>query len=232
MKHILFILTSANSVGIKNIKTGYEFSEVADPYFAFFNSGYTVDFASLLGGTPPEDGYESSHKNSKNFKDSNGFKRLGVSHKLSAINIDAYDAIFFPGGLGPMVDMVDNPLVKESVRKVYESGRIVGAVCHGPVALLNVRLSDGSYLINGKKVCCFTSDEEKAKKHFLGDVIPFFLDQALTDHGALVVRGKPFEPNVTIDNNLITGQNPASATFVATEMIRLLSHQSHASLIR
>ena len=95
MKHILFIITSTNTIGNRNFKTGYEFSEVAGPYIEFINKGFTVDFASISGGTPPEDGYDPTHSESSNFKLSSGFKRLAFSHKLSSVNVDAYDAIFF-----------------------------------------------------------------------------------------------------------------------------------------
>ena len=223
MKHILFIVTSMNVTGTGNHKAGYEFSEIADPYFEFINKGYTVDFASILGGEPPFVGYDSSQMTSKKFKESNGFKRLNFSHKLSHVNIDAYDAIFFPGGLGLMTDMVDNPLVKEIIKEVYESDRVVGAVCHGPAALLNVTLSDGKNLLKGKKINSFTKEEEVEDNHLLGDVIPFMLDEELIKQGAVFSNAKPFESYVVTDGNLVTGQNPASASVVAIRMMELLS---------
>lgn len=222
MKHVLFIVTSTDKTGTGKHTAGYEFSEVADPYMEFVKQGYTVDFASILGGTPPYVGYDSSQQNSINFKTGNGFKRLSFSHKLDYVDMEAYDAIFFPGGLGPMTDMVDNPLVKETIKNVYESGRVVGAVCHGPVALLNVTLSNGSNLLEGKKVNSFTEAEEIADQHSLGDVIPFMLDAELQRQGAIFSSTTPFEPMVVADSNLITGQNPASATGVAKEMITFM----------
>lgn len=222
MKHVLFVLTSTGKIGTTKHKCGYEFSEVADPYFEFINKGFTVDFASISGGKPPEVGYDPSHSKSKEFRESSGFRRLNFSHKLSGVNIDAYDAIFFPGGLGPMVDMVDNPLVKETIRKFYESNKVVGAVCHGPAALLNVQLSNGQLLIEGKNVCSFTEAEEKVDKHHLGEIIPFLLDQALIEQGGNFLKAQPFGPHVVVDGNLVTGQNPISASGVASEMIKLL----------
>jgi putative intracellular protease/amidase len=223
MKHILFIVTSTDKVGTSNIKAGYEFSEIVDPYFEFINNGHTVDFTSIMGGAPPFVGYDSSQKVSKKFKEGKGFKRLNFSHKLTDVDIDAYDAIFFPGGLGPMIDMVDNLLVKETIKKVYESGRIVGAVCHGPVALLNVKLSDGRSLIEGKNITSFTEAEENKDKHLLGDVIPFILETAIIRQGGKFSNAGPFESHVITDGNLVTGQNPASATGVAQKMIDLLT---------
>lgn len=223
MKHILFIATSTNKTGLGKHDAGYEFSEIADPYFEFVNKGHTVDFASIIGGKPPFVGYDSSQKVSKKFKEGNGFKRLNFSHKLSDIDITAYDAIFFPGGLGLMTDMFNNPTVKEIVKNIYESGKIIGAVCHGPSALLNVILSDGSYLLEGKKINSFTKAEEEEDKHTLGDVIPFMLDEELIKQGAIFSHTKPFQSYVVNDGNLITGQNPASASNVALKMIDLLS---------
>lgn len=222
MKNILFIVTSTNITGTGRHATGYEFSEVADPYFEFTEKGYTVDFASIQGGTPPFVGYDASQKLSKDFKEGTGFERLGFSHKLIDVDIEAYDAIFFPGGLGPMTDMVKNPLVKEIIKKVHESGRVVGAVCHGPVALLNVTLSNGKNLLEGKRINSFTESEENIDNHVLGDVIPFMLDAELAAQGAIFLNTTPFDPYVVTDGNLVTGQNPASASGVAIEMMKLL----------
>lgn len=222
MKHILFIVTSTDKIGTSNVKTGYEFSEVADPHFEFVKAGFTVDFASILGGMPPEDGYDETHKNSVLFRNSTGFKRLNLSNKLEDINIEAYDAIFFPGGLGPMVDLLDNNTVKNCITKFYENGKIISAVCHGSVAFLNVKLSDGNFLIKGKKITSFTTAEEEIKKHHLGEIIPFLLDNALINLGANFSNKNPFESYVVIDENIITGQNPRSANGVAKAVIQKL----------
>tara|TARA_R110002033_G_scaffold170514_1_gene213222 strand:+ start:12661 stop:13335 length:675 start_codon:yes stop_codon:yes gene_type:complete len=224
MKHILFIVTSTDKTGTGQHSAGYEFSEIADPYFEFINNGFTVDFTSILGGVPPYVGYNSSERNSKKFIESNGFKRLNFSHKLSDIDITAYDAIFFPGGLGLMTDMIDNPLVKKMIKEAYENEKIIGAVCHGSSALLNVILSDGSNLLEGKKINSFTKAEEEIDKHILGDVIPFMLDEELIKQGAIFLHTQPFKSYVVNDRNLVTGQNPASASNVALKMIDLLTN--------
>ncbi|WP_428741724.1 type 1 glutamine amidotransferase domain-containing protein [Tenacibaculum sp.] len=223
MKHILFVVTSTNVTGTGNYSAGYEFSEIADPYFEFVNKGFAIDFASIVGGKPPYVGYEPKQQTSKEFIEGNGFKRLNFSHKLTDIDVSAYDAIFFPGGLGLMTDMVDNPLVKEIIKETYESGKIIGAVCHGSAALLNVTLSDGSNLLEGKKINSFTEAEEKLDGHVLGGVIPFMLDKELKKQGAIYYHAKPFEPYVINDGNLVTGQNPVSASGVALKMIELLT---------
>lgn len=226
MKHILFIVTSTDVTGTGKHEAGYEFSEVADPYFEFTNKGYIVDFASIQGGSPPYVGYDHSKKMSKDFKESNGFKRLNFSHKLSDINSGAYDAIFFPGGLGPMTDMVSNPLVKDIVKTVHESDKVIGAVCHGPVALLNVTLSNGTNFLEGKNINSFTEAEEKLDKHGLGDVIPFMLDAEIAKQGGQFSSTTPFAPFVVIDGKLVTGQNPASSSGVALGMIDLLKKEN------
>ena len=100
---------------------------------------------------------------------------------------------------------------------------VIGAVCHGPTALLNVQLSDGSNLLEGKKISSFTKAEEDIDKHLLGDVIPFMLDEELTKQGAIFSHTSPFNPYVVIDGNIVTGQNPASASGVALKMIGLLA---------
>lgn len=222
MKYILFIVTSTDKIGTNNYKTGYEFSEVADPYLEFINAGFNVDFASILGGNPPEDGYDKTHKNSVSFRNSAGFQRLNFSHKLENVNIDTYDAIFFPGGLGPMVDLLDNKIVNNWITKFHETGKIISAVCHGSVVFLNVKLSNGNFLIEGKKITSFTTAEEKIKKHHLGQIIPFLLDDALKNRGANFSNKKPFENYVVIDKNIITGQNPSSAKGVAKAVIQKL----------
>ncbi|WP_456459268.1 type 1 glutamine amidotransferase domain-containing protein [Reichenbachiella sp.] len=222
MKHILFIVTSTNKTGTEERAAGYEFSEIADPYTVFTENGFTVDFASMLGGAPPYVGYDESQSTSSNFKNSSGFKRLNFSQKLSEIDTTAYDAIFFPGGLGLMTDMVEDPLVKQTIKNFYESGKLIGAVCHGPAALLNVKLSNGDNLLAGKKINSFTEAEEAIDKHTLGGVIPFMLEDELIKQGAIFSHGKPFAPYVVADEKLVSGQNPASATGVAQQMVELL----------
>ncbi len=223
MKHILFIVTSSNKTGTGQHAAGYEFSEIADPYCAFINKGIAVDFASISGGKPPYVGYDPKEKTSKMFMESTGFKRLNCSHALSAVDITAYDGIFFPGGLGLMTDMVDHPLVKKYIKITYEHNKLIGAVCHGPAALLHVVLTNGENFLSGKKINSFTQAEEKLEQHTLGEVIPFMLEKELIDQGAIFSHADPFEPFVVVDGNIVTGQNPASATLVAVKMMELLS---------
>lgn len=139
--------------------------------------------------------------------------------KLSDVDASGYDAIFVPGGLAPMADMPENPLLKQVVRETYERGAVVGAVCHGPVALLNVKLSDGSYLVNGKNISSFTTAEED---NYARADVPFDLQTALTEQGAVYHTAEPWQPMSIADGNLVTGQNPASGKGVGEKMVKIL----------
>jgi putative intracellular protease/amidase len=218
-RRILFIVTSTNLIGPNRRATGYEFSEIAHPYLVFEQLGLQVDFASPAGGMPPEDGFDPTDPRSVAFRDGAGFQRLNSSLPLGSVDLDRYDAIYFPGGLGPMVDMLDNALVKRAIAQVYERGGIVGAVCHGPVALMNVTMSDGANFLEGRNVAAFTEAEEIG--HSEKDV-PFMLDAAMTDQGAHHTFAAPFEQHVVVDERLATGQNPASAAGVARAICSLL----------
>ena len=228
IKRILIVVTSTETIGPNNRDSGYEFSEVAHPYLVFTSNGYEVEFASIRGGRPPEDGFNAADPASVIFRRSDGFGELNSSMRLSDVNVDLYGAVFFPGGLGPMVDMLDDPIVKKTIARFYETDRVVGAVCHGPVALLNVKLSNGKLLLEGRRVAGFTTAEEIG--HSEHDV-PFMLDDALANEGAIHTNADPFDEHVVVDGVLVTGQNPASAVGVAQSMIQAIyiRHMSNAS---
>ncbi len=219
-KRILFIITSASIIGPRQRQTGYEFSEVAGPYLTFVAEGHQVDFASPQGGRPPESGFDEADSASVIFRQSAGFGRLNESGSLADVELGAYDGIFFPGGLGPMVDLLDDPQVKQAIARTYDRGGVVGAVCHGPVAMLGVTLADGTNLLSGREVAAFTAAEEEGHSK---DDVPFMLDAALTAQGARHTCADPFEPHVVVDGRLITGQNPASAIGVARAMLLAMS---------
>jgi putative intracellular protease/amidase len=219
MKYVLFVVTNTAEIGSKHRKTGYFFPEVAHPYHEFTARGYTVDFATPNGGTPPADGYDAADPLQQEFLAGKGFVRLNNSRKLSEVDTSAYDAVFIPGGLGPMVDFAEDPLIKQTVVEVYERGQVLGAVCHGPVALLNAKLSNGSYLVEGKQISAFTDEEEKG---YAIDDVPFLLETALRNQGAKFTIATPWQPLSVVDGLLVTGQNPASASAVARDMIKLL----------
>ncbi|WP_205435312.1 MULTISPECIES: type 1 glutamine amidotransferase domain-containing protein [Flavobacterium] len=220
MKNVLIIVSNANGIGPNNRRTGTFLPEVAHPYAEFDKANYQIDFASLTGDTPYLDALNlADDPDNLAFLTGKGWESMQKAVKLSDIDVSAYDAIFIPGGLAPMVDMPENPQLKQVIKETYERNAVVGAVCHGPVSLLNVKLSDGTYLVNGKNIASFTSEEED--KYAKADV-PFDLQTALTRQGAIFHAAAPWSANSIADGNIVTGQNPASAKGVAEKMIAIL----------
>jgi len=219
-KYVLFILSNAREIGPRKRKTGNFFPEVAHPHEELLARGCVVDFATIEGGEPPMDGYDEKDPMSKAFHDGGGFRRLRNSRRLDDVNVEAYDAIFFPGGLGPMVDFVSTPIIKQAIAKAWDAGRVVAAVCHGPVALLDVTLGDGRPLLRDRQVAVFSEAEERG---YAIEDVPFVLETALRGQGAKHTGVPPWQPHVVVDGRLVTGQNPASAAGVATAMFEVMN---------
>ncbi len=223
-KKILIIVSNANSIGPNNRRTGTFLPEVAHPYAEFEKAGYQIDFASLTGDAPYLDALNlAGDPDNLAFLTGKGWTDMQKAAKLSNVNTGAYDAVFVPGGLAPMVDMPENPLLKKVIADTYERGGVVGAVCHGPVSLLNVKLSDGSYLVDGKNIASFTDEEEE--QYAKADV-PFFLQSALTKQGAIFHAAAPWTANSIADGNVVTGQNPASAKGVGEKIVAILENKA------
>lgn len=219
-KNVLIIVSNANAIGPNNRRTGTFLPEVAHPYAEFDRANYQVDFASLMGDTPYLDALNlAADPDNLAFLTGKGWASMQKAVKLSDVDVSRYDAVFVPGGLAPMVDMPENPLLKKAIAETYERKGVVGAVCHGPVSLLNVKLSDGSYLVNGKNIASFTNEEED---NYAKPDVPFMLETALTKQGAKFHAAAPWSANSIADGNLVTGQNPASAKGVAEKMIHIL----------
>jgi putative intracellular protease/amidase len=219
-KSILIIVSNASAIGPNHRRTGTFLSEVAHPYAEFVRANCQVDFASVTGESPFLDALHlASDPDNLAFLTGDGWASMHQAQRLAAVNVSNYDAIFVPGGLAPMVDMPEDPLLKRVVAEAYERKAVVGAVCHGPVALLNVKLSDGSFLVSGKKITSFTDQEEE---HYARADVPFLLQSALTKQGAIFHAAAPWAANSLADGNLVTGQNPASAKGVGEKMIVLL----------
>ena len=219
-KKVLIIVSNANSIGPNNRRTGTFLPEVAHPYAEFDNAGYQIDFASLSGDTPYLDALNlANDPDNLKFLTGKGWADMQKARKLSAIDVSTYDAVFVPGGLAPMVDMPEAPLLKEVIAATYERNAVVGAVCHGPVSLLNVKLSNGSYLVKGKNIASFTTAEED---NYARADVPFDLQTALTNQGAIFHAAAPWSANSIADGNLVTGQNPASAKGVGEKMVAIL----------
>jgi putative intracellular protease/amidase len=219
-KKVLFIVSNAHAIGPHNRRTGNFLPEVAHPYGELDRAGYTIDFASLTGDTPFLDALNlAGDPDNLAFLVGKGWAAMQKAKKLSDVTVSPYDAIFMPGGLAPMVDMPEHPLLKKVVRETYERKAVVGAVCHGPVSLLNVKLSDGNYLVAGKQISSFTNEEEE---NYAKADVPFELESALVKQGAIFHKTAPWQAFSIADGNLVTGQNPASARGVAEKMVKLL----------
>jgi len=219
-KRILFIVSNTKVIGPKNRKTGVFLDEVAHPYVEFDDAGYQIDFASITGEVPALDNMEAKDEASNaRFLQEGGWTKMQNNRKLEEVDASVYDAIFVPGGLAPMVDMPENALLKKVIAETYERNAVVGAVCHGPVSLLNVKLSDGTFLLKDKNITSFTNEEEI---HYAKDDVPFLLESALTEQGAIFHAAAAWSDNSIADGNLVTGQNPASARGTAQKVIAIL----------
>lgn len=219
-KKILIIVSNAHEIGPNHRKTGVFLDEAAHPYIEFEKAGYQIDFASPSGEVPSLDGMDAKDEaENAAFLNGEGWEKMQHNTKLADVDVSTYDAIFVSGGLAPMVDMPEHPLLKKVIAETYERGAVVGAVCHGPVSLLNVKLSDGTFLIKDKNITSFTTEEEE---NYAAADVPFDLQTALTNQGGKFHAGTPWAPNSIVDGNLVTGQNPASAGLTARNVITLL----------
>jgi len=227
MTRALIVLSSHEQLGDTGRTTGFYLPEAAHPYKVFSEAGWTVEFVSPQGGKPPMDGVDLSDPVQQAFLDDPQIAAtLTATSTPDHIDPGDYDVIFYAGGHGSMWDFPDNTRLAEVAAQMYEAGGVVAAVCHGPAALINVRLSDGAYLIDGRAVAAFTDDEERAVG--LAQVVPFLLQTRLTDRGARHTGAPNFKPYVVADDRLITGQNPASATGVAERIVALIRSRASA----
>lgn len=217
---ILIIVSNANAIGPNKRRTGTFLSEVAHPYAEFVKANFEVEFASLTGESPFLDALNlADDADNLAFLTGKGWADMHKAGKLSDRDVSHYDGVFVPGGLAPMADMPEAPLLKKFIAEAWDRGAIVGAVCHGPVSLLNVKLSDGSYLVRGKNMTSFTDEEEE---NYAKADVPFMLQSALVAQGAKFHAATPWSANSIADGKLVTGQNPASAKGVGEEMVALL----------
>ena len=224
---ILLVLTNHAELGDTGKPTGFYLSEAAHPFEVFTENGNPVTLASPDGGFAPLDpkSLDLEDKANAGFwkKFGNGDKdKPGVEKTLTLSEADpkAYGAIFFAGGHGAMWDFPDSESLKKITAAIYENKGAVGAVCHGPAALVNVELSDGKKLIAGKKTAVFTNSEEKAVE--LTEAMPFLLQTRFEETGATVETAKDFSENAVRDGRLVTGQNPASAKKAAELLLEAL----------
>lgn len=226
---ILMVVTSHDKLGDTGEKTGFWLEELAAPYYAFLDAGAKVTIASPRGGIPPVDPKSNLPENetgaTRRFKaDQAAQDDLAHSIRLSEASVDDYDAIFFPGGHGPMWDLASDPDSKALTKAFVRADKPVGAVCHAPAALADVEGNDGNFLVKGRRITGFTNAEEEAVG--LTEVVPFLLEERLKERGALFSNGESWAPYVLVDGKLVTGQNPASSAPAAEALLRLLKEDA------
>lgn len=223
MKKILFVVTSHDKKGNTGESTGFYLSEVSHPWDVLVSAGYEIDFVSPKGGKAPVDGFNLEDPTNKKFWENTAYRnKIENTMKPSEVDTTKYEAIFYAGGHGTMWDLPENTEIAEIARKIYESNGLVSAVCHGPSGLLNIKLSNGKYLVDGKKINAFTNEEENAVK--LENVVPFLLETKLIERGAKFEKSGLWQEHVTVDQRVITGQNPQSAHAVGVAMLNILQH--------
>ena len=223
--NILMVLTSHDQLGDTGKKTGFWLEEFAAPYYLFKDAGATITLASPKGGLPPIDPTSDLPKNltesTKRFRsDRTAQSELAHTKKLADVSAIDFNAVFYPGGHGPMWEMPDNMISIALIEAFVKADKPVAAVCHAPAALVNVRGRDGQYLVNGKRVTGFTNAEEKAVD--LNMVVPFLLADRLKERGGIYSHGANWTSYVQVDGKLVTGQNPASSGPAAQALLALL----------
>lgn len=220
-KPVLFVLTSHATKGSTGQPTGFYLGEVTHPLAVLDAADIKVEFASIQGGEPPVDGLDlNDATNARYWGDERFRAAIRTTKRLADVSCADYAALFYAGGHGAVWDFPDNAAVQRVTREVYEAGGIVAAVCHGPAALVNVKLSDGRHLVDGKRVTGFTDSEEHAVG--LAQVVPFLLATTLKQRGALHESAADWQAHVVVDGRLVTGQNPQSATGVGEALRDLM----------
>ena len=222
---ILMVLTSHDQLGNTGKKTGFWLEEFAAPYFAFKDAGVQLTLASPKGGQPPldpkSDEPDAQTEATERFrKDSAAQSALASTVVLSSVKADDYDAIFYPGGHGPLWDLAEDKHSIALIEAFYKAGKPVAAVCHAPGVLRHAKGADGQPLVKGKKVTGFTNSEEEAVQ--LTHVVPFLVEDELKAKGGIYSKGPDWASYVQTDGLLLTGQNPASSQAAAEALLAKL----------
>lgn len=222
---VLIVLTSHSELGKTGKKTGFWVEEFAAPYYTLKDAGVDITLASPKGGQPPidpksEEPDSQTAATKRFYEDKELQKLLSQTKKLSEVSSEDYDAVFYPGGHGPLWDLHQD---KDSIRlieKFWKDQKPVAAVCHAPSVLLNVQDENGEPLVKGKNVTGFTNTEEEAVQ--LTDVVPFLLEDELKNKGGKYSKKEDWASYVVTDGRLITGQNPASSEEAAKKLLQML----------
>ena len=223
---ILMVLTSHDQLGDTGHKTGFWLEEFAAPYYVLKDAGHTLTLGSPKGGQPPIDpksaAPDAQTEATKRFEaDAEAKQQLATTEILSTIDPAAFDAVFYPGGHGPLWDLANDKDSQNIIEQTLAAGKPLVAVCHAPAIFVHTKAADGSPLVKGRKVTGFTNGEEHAVG--LTEVVPFLLEDELTRLGATFSKGADFAPYVITDGKLITGQNPASSGPAAAQLLKVLT---------
>lgn len=224
MKKVLLVVTSHNKLGNTGQDTGYYLPEVTHPYFQLLDFGIEVDIASPKGGKAPMDmkSFDLNDPVNKRFvDDSTHMQKIDNTLKLDEVDPKQYHAILFAGGHGTMWDFYPSNTIGNLGAEIYQNGGIVAAVCHGPAALLNIKLDNGDYLVKDKQVAGFSNAEEE--NIGLSEQMPFLLESELVARGGEYVKAPLWKEKVVVNERLVTGQNPASAEAVGRAIRDLLA---------
>ena len=225
MKKVLFVVTSHDQLGNTGEKTGFWSEEFAAPYYELADRGIQIDIASPLGGQPPIDPKSadpaSATEDTKRFdKDTELLNKLKHTLKLANVKESDYDAVFYPGGHGPLWDLTKDKNSKALIACFYTNNKPIAFVCHAPGVLKDVKVNE-EYLVKGKKLTGFSNTEEAAVG--LTNVVPFLLEEVLQANGGIYSKTENWQPYAVEDGLLITGQNPASSKLVAQKLIEKLN---------
>ncbi|WP_313653465.1 type 1 glutamine amidotransferase domain-containing protein [Pantoea sp.] len=223
---ILMVLTSHDELGNTGKKTGFWLEELAAPYYAFLDAGAEITLASPKGGQPPldpkSDEPDSQTDETRRFHaDSEAQAALASTVPLNSVDQAAFDAVFYPGGHGPLWDLANDEHSISLIEQTLQAGKPVALVCHAPGVLRHVKNADGTPLVKGKKVTGFTNSEEEGVG--LTDVVPFLVEDALKENGGLYSRGDDWQSYTVQDGLLITGQNPGSSAETAKVLLSNLA---------
>lgn len=224
---ILAVVTSTSSFESTGKKTGYELTELAQAYYVFVANGFEVDIASPQGGEPRMvvDDEDMTVYDYAFLNDTLALRKVKGTIAMNSVLIEEYEAIYFVGGKGAMFDFPDNKAIQQAIKTSHEQEKVIGAVCHGPAALVNVKLTDGTPFLKGRKVSSFTNREELFLNKDARDLFPFLLQDKLIENGALFSEGAMYLENVIIDGTLVTGQNPWSTWALAEAMVQQLGYE-------
>jgi len=222
---ILMVLTSHDQMGDTGHKTGFWLEEFTAPYYVFRDAGADITIASPKGGQPPVDPNSEAEdaltETTRRFQeDSHAKESLASTKKLADVDMNDFDAVFYPGGHGPLWDLVNDAKSVEVIKTAYEQDKVIGAVCHAPAVFRDVEVKPGQNLVGGRNVTGFSNSEEEAVG--LTNVVPFLLEDMLKEKTATYTRGDDFTPHIVVDGKLITGQNPPSSEGTAKAVIQAL----------